>query len=167
MLQGILDQLLGGHIDHVVFAADDVPQLGLDPVHHDLGRVLPVEVVGLAPHQPLQLPVGVLQLGGEEALGQGLDGIAPTGDQVGVFHHHLIGLLLAQIGELLEHLVGGLEVDGQVLVRVLKALGGQQDVAVDLVLRIQKMHVAGCHHGLAELLPQADDLPVELPQLLL
>ena len=167
VLQGILDQLLGGHVDHVVFAADDVAQLRLDPVHHDLGRVLPVQVVGLAPDQPLQLPVGVLQLGGEQALGQRVDGVAAVGDEVGVLHHHLVGLLLAQVGELLQHLVGGLQVDGQRLVRVLKALGGQENVAVHLVLRVQEVDVPGGAHRLAQLLPQPDHGPVEVTKLLL
>ena len=86
---------MGGHVDHVVLAADDVPQLRLDAVHHDLGRVLPVELVGLAPDKPFQLPVGILQLGGEQTLGQRLNGVAPAGDEVGVGHHHLIGLFFA------------------------------------------------------------------------
>ncbi len=65
VLQRVLHQLLGGHIDHVVMATDDVLQLGVDAVLDNLGRVVPVEGVGLAPHQVLQLPLGVLQLGGE------------------------------------------------------------------------------------------------------
>ena len=167
MLQGVLHQLLGGHIDDVILAADDVIEFGVDAVHHDLGRLLAIQLVGLTPHQALQLPVRVLQLGGEQTLGQGLDGVAAVGDEVGVLHHHLMGLLLAQIGELLQHLVGGLEVDGQGRVRVVKALGGQQDVAVHLVLRVQKVDVAGGAHRLAQLLPQADDGAVKVPQLLL
>src|SRR5699024_3485114 len=35
VLQGVLHQLLGGHVDHVVFTADNVPQLHLDAVGDD------------------------------------------------------------------------------------------------------------------------------------
>ena len=167
MLQGVLHQLLGGHVDHVVFTPDDVAQLHVDPVHHDLGGLVPVKLMCFPPYQPLQLPVGVLQFRGEQTLGQRLDGVAPVGNQVGVLHHHLVGLLLAQIGEFLEHLLGGFEVDGQGLVRVLKALGGQQDVAVDLILRVQEVDVSGGAHRLAQLLPQPHHRAVEIPQLLL
>ena len=167
VLQGVLHQLLGGHVDHVVLAADDIPQLHVDAVHHDLGRLLAVELMGLAPYQPLQLPVGVLKLGGKQSFGQGLNGLAPVRDEIGIPHHHVVGGLLPQIGKFLQHLGGGLEVDGQGLVRVLKALGGQKDVAVDLVLRVQEVDVTGGAHRLAQLLPQGHDGPVEVPQLLL
>ena len=40
-------------------------------------------------------------------------------------------------------------------------------MAVDLVLRVQEVDVAGGAHRLAQLLPQGHDGPVEVPQLLL
>ena len=167
VLQRVLHQLLGGHIDHVVFAPDDVAQLHLDAVGDDLGGIFPVKLMGFPPHQPLQFSVRILQLGGKQPLGQRIDGVAPVGDEVGVRHHHLPGLLLPQIGKLLEHLLRGFEVDGQGLVRIFKALGGQQDMPVDLILRVQEVDVPGGAHRLAHLLPQADDGAVEVPQLLL
>ena len=167
MLQGVLHQLLGRHIDHIVFAPDDVAQLHLDAVGDEFGGIFSVKLMSFPPHQPLQFPVGILQLGGKQPLGQWVDGVAPVGDEVGVGHHHLPGLLLPQIGKLLEHLLRGFKVDGQGLVRILKALGGQQDMPVDLVLRVQEVDVPGGAHRLAHLLPQADDGAVEVPQLLL
>ena len=113
VLQGVLHQLLGGHIDHVVLAVDDVPQLHVDAVGDDLGRLLAVKLFRFPPDQPLQLPVGVLQLGGEETLGQRVHALAPVGHQIGVAHHHVVAVLPAQIAELLQHLGGGLEVEGQ------------------------------------------------------
>ena len=72
----------------------------------------------------------------------------------GIGHHHLIGLVLPQIGELLQQLVGGLEVDGQRRIGIRELLAGQQHMAIDLVLRLLKMHVAGGADGLPQLLPQ-------------
>lgn len=44
---------------------------------------------------------------------------------------------------------------------------GQQNVAVDLVLRLLKVYVAGGADGLSQLLAQPDDGAVKLPQFLL
>ena len=85
----------------------------------------------------------------------------------GIGHHHLIGLVLPQIGELLQHLVGGLEVDGQRRIGIRELLAGQQHMTVDLVLRLLKMHIAGGADGLPQFLPQPDDGAVILPQFLL
>src|SRR5699024_5684362 len=82
VVQGVLHQLLGGHVDHVVLALDDIPQLGVDAVHHDLGGLFSVEGVGLVPHQAGELLSRVFDLGGEEALGEGNYLLAPVGHQV-------------------------------------------------------------------------------------
>ncbi len=166
MLQGILNQLLGGHVDHVIMAVDDVMQLRLHPVHKNLGRMVPVEPAELGIDQVFQVLHGVFDFGGEKVVGHGPHGLAHIGDAVGIFHHDLMGLLLSQIGEFLQHLVGGVEIQGHILVRVVKALGGQQDVAEDLVLRVQEMDVAGGHHHLPQLLAQADNGAVVGPQIL-
>ena len=43
-------------------------------------------------------------------------------------------------------------------------LGCQQNVAIDLVLRVQKMHVTGSTHGLIQFLAKPHHLAVKLPQ---
>ena len=167
MLQGVLNQLLGGHIDDVILTPNNVSQLGVDPVHHNLGRLLSIELMGLPPDQTGQLSIRVLKLGGEQPLWERFDRIAPVGDQIGVFHHHLMRLLLSKIGKLLQHLVRSLEIDWQGLVGVLKPLRGQQDVPIYLVLWVQEVDVAGGADWFPQLLPQLDDGTVEVPQLLL
>ena len=136
VLQGVLHQFLGGHVDDVVFPLNDARQFQFDSVLDDLRRILPVEFMCLAPHQVVQLLGGVFQLGGKQAIGQGLDLVAPGGHQLGVGDHHLVGLLLPQVGKLLQHLLGGAEVEGVGGIGIVKALGVQQDVAVGLVLRV-------------------------------
>ena len=166
MVQGVLHQLLGRHVNHVIMPHQDISQLGVDAIHYDLGRLLPVKALGLSPHQPLQLPLGILQLGGEQTVGQRVQISAPGGDELGIVDDHLPGGLSAQIGEFLQHLVGGAEVKRIGRVGVLKALGGQQHMAVDLVLRVQEVDVAGGHHGFAQFMGQLHDGAVEIPQLL-
>ena len=104
---------------------EDIVELSLHPVGDDLGGLLSVEPPDLPPYQALELSFRVLQLGGEEAVRQGIQVPTPSGDEVGVVHHHLPGRLLPQIGKLPEHLVGGAEIEGVGGVGVLKALGIQ------------------------------------------
>ena len=167
VLQGPLDQLLGGHVHHVVLA-QNAPQLHVQPVHDELWRVLPVELVDLVPHQPVQILLRIFQPGREQLpLGQQVKGLHLIRNGPGVGDHHLHGFLRPQVGKLLQHLVSGAEVDGHGGVAVGKLLGVQKDVAIDLVLRVQEVDVSGGAHRLSQLLPQPDHSAVELPQLLL
>ena len=96
--------------------------------------------------------------------GQGLDGVR---DPVGVGDDHLFRFPAAQILEFLQHFLGGAQKQGCLIVRVLEALAGHDDPAVNLVLRVQEMHIAGGNHRLVELLAQRHDPPVVVPQILL
>ena len=167
VFQTALDQLLGGHIHHVILP-QDAAQLHIQPVHHQLGRLVAVQGVALVPDQAVQVLLGVFQPGREQlARRQQLDLLHQVGDVAGVVDDHLAGQLLPQIGELLQHLGGGFEVDGQGRVGVGELLAGQKDMAVGLVLRLLEVDVAGGADGLVQLPAQADDGAVELPQLLL
>ena len=123
MLHGVGHQLLGRHVDHVVFPLDDAGQLQINPVLDNLGQFVPIQLVGLVVDQVFQLLRGVLQLGRKQTLGQRRNDIAHFCDVVGRLHNHLATVLLAQIGELLQHLVGGFQIDGQFLVRVGETAG--------------------------------------------
>ena len=167
VFQTALHQLLGGHVHHVVLAQNTL-QLHVQPVDDQLGWLVAVQLVALVPHHVVQLLLGVLQPGREQlARRQQLDVLDAVCNAPGIVDDHPVGRLRPQIGELLQHLVGGLEVDGQRRVGVREFLAGQQDMAVHLVLRLLKMHVACGAHRLAQLLAQPDDGAVELPQLLL
>ena len=121
----------------------------------------------LFPHQPVQIFLGVFQSGREQLRRQQLEGLDLIRHQTGVGDHHLVGLFLPQILKFLQHLLGGLEVDGQGLVGIRELLGRQQDVPVHLVLRLPEMDVAGGADGFPQLLAEADDDTVEFPQVLL
>jgi len=167
VLQAALHQLLGRHIDHVVLTQNAL-ELHVQPIHDELGRLVAVQLVALGPDHVVKLLLGVLQPGWEQpARGQQFDFLDTVGDAPGIVDDHLVGGLLPQIGKLLQHLLRGLEVDGQGLVRVGELLAGQQDVTVNLVLRLLEMDIAGSADRLAQLLAQTDDGAVEVPQLLL
>ena len=167
VLQTALHQLLGGHIHHVVLAQDAF-QFHVQTVHDELRRLLPVQLMALVPHHVVQLLLGVFQARREQLpRRQQLDILDAVGNVPRVVDDYLVGRLCPQVRELLQHLVCCLEVDGQRCIGVGELLAGQQDVAVHLILRLLKMHVAGGAHRLAQLLPQPDDGAVEIPQLLL
>ena len=162
----VRDQLLRGHVYDVVVAREYVVQLRLHALGDYLGRVLAVELVHAAVDQVLELAVGVLYLGREEPVGQELYLLAHVGNSVRVRDDRLIAVTLAQVGELLEHLVRGAEIERVGPVGVAEFLGREQDAAVNLVARVEEVHVSRGHHGLLQLMSQARNAPVEVTQAL-
>ena len=167
VLQRVLHQLLGTHIDHIVMAGDDVVHLLVHALLDKLRRMVAVEPVQLAVDQVLELAHRVLDGRRKQAVGHRTQRLTHVGNQVRIFDHDFIGLLLAKIRELLQHLVRGLKVQRQRPVGVLKLVGRQQQVPVDLVLRVEKVDIARGHHGDSQFLSQGDHRAVEVPQLLL
>lgn len=102
----------------------------------------------LAVDQRFQVLDGVLDLRRKQVMRYGADGFAHVGDVVRVLHNDLIGLFRAQVGEFLEHLVRRAEIERIFAVAILKALRGQQDAAIDLILRVQEVDVSRRADGL-------------------
>ena len=75
----------------------------------------------------------------------------------GVGHHDLVGLFLGQVAELLQHILrGAVEQRGWVSAS-LKAVARLQHRAVDGILRLGKVHVAGGDDRFVQVLAQPDD----------
>ena len=137
-------------------------QLLLQPGLHNLRQVRPVDLMGLVITDLGQRLIAVLDHRGAFIRAHRGDHLHHVRYHIRIFHHNLIGFLASQIGELLQHLVRGMQKKGRLVVGVLEASPRHDDPAVDLVLRIQKMHVAGGHHWLVELLAQLHHLPVHV-----
>ncbi len=86
-----------------------------------------------------------------------VNGLHHVRDHIGVLYHNLIGLVASQIRKLLQHLIRGMQVQRSLIIRILKASPCHDDTAVDLILRIKEMYVAGGNHRLVELLSQLHD----------
>ena len=95
MFQRILHQLLGGHVDHVVVAVDDVVQLRLHALYHQLRGIVPVKTVEFGVDKIFQVFHGVFDFGSEQIVGDGTQRFAHVGDAVGVGDDYLIGFFLA------------------------------------------------------------------------
>ena len=91
-------------------------------------------------------------------------GLTHIRNHIGICDNHLIGLFFAQIGKFPEHLVGGAEIEGIILIRIVKALGGKENMPEYLILRVQEVNVTGGNHRLTQFLTQPDDGSVVLPQ---
>ena len=164
---GLPHQLLGDDIHHGEAVGNDRMELLFQTVYHHLRKLLPVNGVGpLIADVPEGL-IGILDDGRTLIRPHRGDPLDHVGNLVRVAHHHLPGLVASQILEFRQHLLGGPKVERRLLIRVLEALSGHDDTAVDLVLRIQEMDVAGGHYGLAKLLAQGDDPLIEPDQILL
>ena len=86
---------------------------------------------------------------------------------IGIRNNNLVGCLLAQIRELLEHLLRSVQVQRRLQIRILVALTGLQNRTQLCILRIEEMHVAGCYSQLAQAFAQLIDFAVMLAQILL
>ena len=154
--QGFFHQLLGDGIKRAVAVAHDGVQFLVDALLYDVRQIVPVQAVGGAVGEIFDIVLRFGPEGGEggfalRVLGEQAHFADAGGDELGVFDDHLVGLFLAQIGEFLQHFVGGLEVQGRLIVGVGKALARLDDGAENRVLRVEKMHVPGSAHGQAQL----------------
>ena len=164
MLEGVGDKFLRTHVNDVIPAREDVVQLGLDAVGDEFRRVFAVDGRHLAIDQVFELLGGVFDLRRVEILRQELEHLDAVGDGVRVRDDDLVRLFGAEIRKLVEHLLRRAVIERHGLVRVGEFLGRQQDAAEDLLLGIEKMHVARCDNGLAELLAELHDAAVEVAQ---
>ena len=165
MLERVLHQFLRRHVNYVIMARDDVVHLRIHALLNELRRILAVEPVELAVDEGLEVLDGVFNLRRKEVVRNRANSLAPVGDHVCVLDDDLVGLFCAQVREFFQHLVGRFEVDGKRLVRVGHLLGSKKNVPVNFVLGVEKVHVAGCDHGLSELVAQLYNRAVEAPEL--
>ena len=103
-------------------AADGV-QLFLQPLLHDLGQRVAVIPLGVRPCGVPELLLCALDAGRIGAARDGADAAVDAGrDLAGVGHDDLVGLLLGQITELVQHILRRAVEQGRLVVRVLEAV---------------------------------------------
>ena len=85
----------------------------------------------------------------------------------GIVNDHLMGFFFTQVAELFQHFVGGLKVQGGLIVAVVKALTGLNDRPVNGVVGVEEMHVSRSDYRQPQFLAQLDDGAVQIPQTLI
>ena len=167
VFKAVLHQALGRHINHVIMAGDNIMQLRFHTIYKEFGRVITVQAVKLAVNQTFQVFHRVFDLGGKQVMGHRTNGLAHIGDHIGIFDHNFVSLFFSQIGKFLQHFVRGTEIQGVRLVRIIKALGCQQDMAENLVFRIEEMNIAGSNHRFPQFLAQPNHGTIQISQIFL
>ena len=84
------------------------------------------------------------------------------GDLVGVGDHHFVGFFLAQVAEFLQHILGGAVEQRGLVVGILEAVARLENGAVSSILRFLEMHVPRSHHRLVQFFGQGNDGAVEV-----
>ena len=160
---GVGHQLDGNDVQNSVAVAADGVQLLFQAVLHDLGQGVAVIPPGVFPGGVAQLLLRALDAGRVGAAGDGPHVVVDGGrDLAGVGHHDLVGLFLGQVAELLQHILRGAVEQRGLGVRILEAVARLQHRAVDGILRLGKMHVAGGDDRFVQVLAQPDDGAVEV-----
>ena len=95
-----------------------------------------------------------------------LDTITPVTDHIRIGDDHFSGLLTAKIRELFQHLICGMQKQRRLHVGVVKSLITHNNSTIDLILRIQKVHITGSANRLIEFHSQLYDTTVQIPQIL-
>ena len=83
-----------------------------------------------------------------------------------ILDDNLSCLCRPQIFEFFQHLIRGPKIQRRLIVRITKALSCHDNPSVNLVLRVQKMHITGCHNRFMELLPQLYNPAVDILNIL-
>ncbi len=167
VLLGVVYQLLCDHVKHRKAVLDDGRKLTVKPLVHDLRERVTVDLLGACMGDAHQILLGTGDVRSEGALRDREYALARIGKVLRVRDDDFLCLLRAQIAEFLQHFIRGAQIQGRLVFGIREALPGGQDLAVDAVLRIQKMHVAGRHNRDMQLFTERDDLTVVIPQRLL
>ena len=114
-----------------------------------------------------QIPVRVFNDGRTFIRAHRRDFLTHIGDLPCVPDHYLFRLVGAEILEFLQHFLRRAQVKGRLFITVLKSLSRHNNPAVHLILRVQKMNVAGSTDRFSELVSQFHDLLVNVDQILL
>ena len=88
-------------------------------------------------------------------------------DLIGIGNDDLLCLLPPQIGKLRQHLLCGPKVERRLVICIVKAFSCHDDPAVNLVFRIQEMHVTGGYYRLIKCLTQFYNFFVDLLEIFL
>ena len=167
VLIGLPHQLLCNDIHNRKSVGDDGMKLPLQPVHNDFRQVLPVHLMGPVITYLGQRLVGILDNRRTLVRPHRCNPLAHIRNLPGVGNYHLMGLIRPQIGKFLQHLLCCPEIQGGLVIRILKSLAGHNDSAVYLVLGVQEMNVAGGADQLVKLHSQFHYLFIDIYQILL
>ena len=162
-LVGVGHQLDRDDVQHRVAVAADGIQFLFQPLLQHIRQRRAVVPGRVLPRSLTQLFLGALDAGRIGSLGNGPQiAVNGGGNFVGVGDNDLVGFLLGEVAELVEHVRRGAVVQRRLIVGILESVARLQHGPVDSILRLLKMHVAGGNDRLVQFLAQLDDGTVEV-----
>ena len=73
-------------------------------------------------------------------------------------------LFTSEIRKFFQHFFRRAQIQRSLIICIRKTISGHNDTAVNFILRIHKMHIAGCDNRFFKLIPQFDDFFIDLDQ---
>ncbi len=162
---GMLNELVGDVIEHAEAVAQDGRKFLDEPVLDDLRQGIAVNLMGFFIAHAFQCfrRAGNLREV-QRFLRHGAHVSDHVVDLVGIGNDDLPGPFFAEVGEFFQHFVGRAQVQVGLELGVLKALAGHEDFPVYLIFRVEEVGVARRDGHLAQLVADAQDRAVDVPQ---
>ena len=135
-------------------------QLCINPVFHDIRRILPINPMHLLIDKIPKLFGGVLDFGRKEVFWEKFDLFTLVSYCTRCINHNFSGNFFSKITEFCHHLIGRAEEKRARTIRIRKLFRGKQNMAVLFIFRIQKVHIRCCNHRLAEAFSEIIDSSV-------
>ena len=95
------------------------------------------------------------------------DTLAHIRNKVRVCDNHFLCFRTAKIFKFFEHLFRCTKVKRCLVIRIFKSLSGHNNSAVDLIIRIQKMHITRCNDRFMKFFAKTHDLLVDLNEIVI
>ena len=141
-------------------------QFPLQTVYNDLRKVLAVHLMGAVVTDVSQRLIRLVDDRRTLIRPHRRDRFAHVRDHSRICDNDLITLVTSQILKLREHFFRCPQEQRSLLIRILKSHSGHQDLPIDRVIRIHKMHIAGSADRLIKLFTEGHDLPVDVHQVI-
>ena len=163
----LVNQPLRHEVERGKAVADDGLELSVEPCLHDFRQRIAVDFVRFVNRHVAQDVVCVFDGRRVCAVRERLEHLDEVRDAVWLVHHDAARGLLAKIGEFGQHLGGRLVIQRRLKRGILEAVLREDHLAVDRVLRVEKMHVSRRNNGYFEAVSKGDDLAVDVEDPLL
>ena len=162
ILIGFPYQFLCNDIHHRITIGDNGVQLPVQTVLHDLRKRISVHFVGFCETDILKILLGVFNDRRKFIRMDRRDLLDHIRDLVGIGNDHFFCFFTSQIGKFLQHFLRCTKVKRCLVICIGKSVSCHDNPAVNLILRIHEMHIAGGNYRLFELFAKFYDLPVYL-----
>ena len=167
VLQRLRHKLLRNHVHYIVAVADNRAQFALQARLDLFRQRVAVHALGFLIAHAFQILRRIIHLRRIVFARYRTQRIAPVRNHIRIGDNYFHRAVCAQIRKFLQHFIGGFEVQRGLIVGVFKAHARHQDAAERLVLRLQEMHVTGCHTRLAQFIRNRQNLAVVIAQFFL